>query len=157
MNINFWKDEWWNKILINKEWYLFNLFSMIENWYFEWKMNKKVISIIKKTDDELLEMWFDVDDINKIRKQTSPEVLVENWFDIEKLILFYISKNKKEFVTKIMNLLENWENSKESNYLCNLPDFKKVKLWLEMPDLDVISWSKKRGEEKFKNMKKSTD
>ena len=88
MNINFWKDKWWNKIKIN---------------------------------------------------------------NIKELIIFDISKNKKEFVVKIMNLLENWANSEQSDYLCGLSDFEKVNLWLEMSDLDLISWSKKRGEKNFKN------
>jgi len=151
MNLNFWKDDLWNDLLIDRRWYLSNLFTMIDNWFFEWKMNKKVINIIKKSDEELSEMWFTKDDISKIRIKTSMKNLKKNWFDIKELCIFEISKNRKKFVIKIMDLLENNKNSEIKEFICNLADYKKIELWLEMPDLDLINWAKKRGE---KNTKK---
>ena len=145
MNINFWKDEWWNEILINREWYLLNIFTMIDNWYFEWKMNKKVINIIRKSDEELMSMWFDSDDITEIRLQTSEEVLIKNWFDIRELCIFDISKNKKEFVVKVMNLIEKCEKCEKVDYILSISNSEKIKIWLIMSDLDLLSWSEERS------------
>jgi len=145
MNINFWKDDWESDILMDKKWYLFNLFTMIENWYFQLKMSNEVINIIKKTDDELFQMWFSEEDIDKIRKKTSKETLIQKWFNIKDLCILEISRSKKDFISQIMTLIENWKHSEESNYIKTLADCEKIKLWLIMNDLDLIWWSIKKS------------
>ena len=144
MNISFWIDKWWNEILINKKGYLLNLFTMIDNWYFESKFNKKVINIVKKTNEELLNMWFTLEDINEIRLQTSEEVLIKNWFTMKDLCIFDISKDRGKFVVKIMNLLENWKESEVKDYICKISNYVKLELWLKMSDLDLIEGSNER-------------
>ena len=102
--LNLWKDELENNIILDKKWYLFNLFEMIDN-----------------------------------------------WFDIRGLCVFDISKNKKEFVVRIMNLIEKWEKCEKVDYILSISDAEKMKMWFIMNDLDLLWGAEKRADKKIIN------
>ncbi len=121
-------------MLRNQEHFIENMFQMIENWninqelwIWENKYNKKVNNFISKSDWELLKLWIDIKNIIKIRIKTDKRNFLSNLLEL-------IEINPYEIINNFI-----------INYLINMSDYNKIKLWLNMSDLDILNWAFKKS------------